>query len=386
MAFSILTGVLADVFPRRSVMLAAQAMMFLVSCALVAVSSTGAVTPLLLLVFTFLLGCGTALHSPAWQASIGELVPRDQVSAAVSANILGNNVARAAGPAIGGLLVAAIGTTAAFAFNAVTYLGLIVVLWRWRTPAPERRATRFLPELAAGLRHGLVTSGPRAVFVRALIFSSGAAVIWALMPYLALRLGGGPDLLGLLLGAVGVGGMLGAFVSLAVRKAIGQEGTVNLAALLCALGCLLAGVVPSVALALLGHLLVGTSWVLSLSTFNLSLQFGVERGIVGRQLAIYQTMAFGGLALGSAFWGVVADAGGIAAAYFGAAALLLAGLPVGLRMALPQPLPGTNSQSACAAIAASAMATSCCGVPPDIPTAPRHWPSTITGTPPSIGR
>src|SRR5690606_28415227 len=116
------------------VMLVAQCFMLAVSVLLVVVAQADLVTPWLLLAFTFLLGCGTALHSPSWQASVGDMVSREHLPAAVALNGLGFNLTRSVGPAIGGAIVAVAGATVAFAANAASYLALIFVLWRWKSP------------------------------------------------------------------------------------------------------------------------------------------------------------------------------------------------------------------------------------------------------------
>ena len=153
MLFSLLAGAAADVWDRRSVMLAAQVAMLLVSAALSFLAYLGLVTPWLLLGLTFLLGCGAALYGPAWQSSVGEQVPRDVLPAAVALNSLGFNIARTVGPAIGGIVVAAAGAQAAFLLNALSYIGLIVVLLTWKRPA----APNPLPPetVGAAMRAGL---------------------------------------------------------------------------------------------------------------------------------------------------------------------------------------------------------------------------------------
>src|SRR5207237_10558891 len=166
-----------------------------------------------LLAFTFLIGVGTAIYGPAWQSSVGEQVPRSELSAAVSLNSLGFNLARTAGPAIGGLLVAAAGPPAAFLVNTLSYLGLIAVLVAWRRPKP---ATFLPPEnmltaMGTGLRYARLSPGIRSVLVRGMVFGLLGSTIWALMPLIARDLvGGGAVTYGILFGAFGVGGVIGA--------------------------------------------------------------------------------------------------------------------------------------------------------------------------------
>ena len=150
MLFSLMAGAIADNFDRRMLMLAAQIFLLAVSVALTLCAYFGLVTPWLLLTFTFLVGCGTAFNGPAWQSLVGEMVPRSDLPAAIALNSMGFNIARSVGPALGGIIVATIGAFAAFAVNALSYLGLIVVLARWQPVRPPRA----LPPETLGSRHG----------------------------------------------------------------------------------------------------------------------------------------------------------------------------------------------------------------------------------------
>ncbi|MGB8621245.1 MAG: MFS transporter, partial [Paracoccaceae bacterium] len=132
MFFALLAGALADNVDRRRIMLTAQGFMLVASVALTVFAFAGMLTPWLLLGFTFLIGCGTALHTPSWQASMGDIVPRSDLPSAVALNSMGFNLMRSIGPAIGGIIVAAVGAAAAFAVNAVSYAALIFALARWR--------------------------------------------------------------------------------------------------------------------------------------------------------------------------------------------------------------------------------------------------------------
>src|SRR5690554_516205 len=170
MMFSIMAGALADNFDRRRIMLVAQCGMAAVSLGLAVITWMGILTPWLLLSFTFLIGCGTALFNPSWQASMGDLVPREDLPGAVTLNSVSFNMMRSVGPAIGGLIVAFAGAATAFAANAVSYLPLIVALWRWE---PQRRSqVRYLPRerlgsaMWAGLRYVSMSPNLLAVLFR----------------------------------------------------------------------------------------------------------------------------------------------------------------------------------------------------------------------------
>jgi MFS family permease len=152
---SLVAGALADTRDRRKIMLASQSFTLVASPVLAGIALAGPITPSLLLLLAFLIGCGAAFLAPAWQASMGDLVPRIQIATAIMANAVGFNLARSLGPAIGGAIVAAAGAVVAFIINAVSYLGIIATLLRWR---PQRTRSELPPEplgsaIAGGLRY-----------------------------------------------------------------------------------------------------------------------------------------------------------------------------------------------------------------------------------------
>lgn len=339
MLFAIASGALADMFDKRSVMLVAQLLMFALSLALALCAALDMLTPGLLLGFTFLIGCGTALHQPSWQASVGDLVPRGEIPSAVATNIFGNNVARSIGPVVGGTIVSLAGASVAFVVNAISYVGIIGVLFRWEGDArPERSRPRFLSTLGGGFRYVLSHAPVRNLVLRTLAFSLGAAGLWGLMPLVAVRLGGGAELLGILFGCFGIGAMGGAMLSIVVRARRGSETVLRWGVAAVAVATCLLGLTRSVPLAVLAHLVAGAGWVSALSTFNVSVQLAVERGFVGRVLAIYQTTAFGGIALGAVFWGVIADAIGVPATLAVSGLSLAVSGIIGAAFALPAPI------------------------------------------------
>ncbi|MET0360998.1 MAG: MFS transporter, partial [Sphingobium sp.] len=223
---ALVAGAVADSLDRRMVMMAAQGLMLAASTALAIFAFFGHLTPWLLLLFTFTLGCGTAFNGPAWQASVGEMVPRSAIPGAIALNSLGFNIARSVGPGIGGAIVAAAGAAAAFLVNAVSYLGLIVVLLRWKPDVPERRLPResLGTAIGAGVRYVALSPHLRLTLGRATIFGLGAASVSALLPLVARDLmAGGPLTFGLLLGAFGIGSVTGALSSGWLRNHLSTE-------------------------------------------------------------------------------------------------------------------------------------------------------------------
>lgn len=336
---ALFAGAMADNLDRRKVMLGAQVFMLVVSIGLAVCAWTGVITPWLLLMFTFLIGCGAAFNGPAWQASVGDMVPRAHLPGAVALNSMGFNVARSIGPAIGGAIVAAAGVAAAFAVNAFSYVALIAVLARWRPPVQPQLLPRETLGIAvaAGIRYVAMSPNIRKVLARSIVFGIGASSIMALMPLVAKHLvSGGPLVYGALLGSFGVGAVIGALGSSRLRLVVSSEVLVRAACAGFALAALVAAISSNLFVTLLAMLVAGSAWVLTLSTFNVTVQLSTPRWVVARGLAMYQVAAFGGMAAGSWLWGVVSAHEGVRFALFAAAAVLMICAAIGLRLPLAQ--------------------------------------------------
>ncbi|TPN82672.1 MFS transporter [Mesorhizobium sp. CU2] len=339
MLFALVAGAIADSFNRRMVMLVAQTFMLVVSALLTLFTWYGWITPWTLLAFTFLIDSGTALNSPAWQASVGDMVPRTKVPAAVALNSLGFNITRSVGPAIGGVIVAAAGAAAAFAANAVSYIGLIVVLTRWKPEVPAQTLPResLGAAMGAGLRYVAMSPNIAKVLVRGAAFGFSAGAVLALLPLVARDVVKGDALTyGIMLGAFGIGAVGGALISVRLRQLLSSETMVRMAFAGFAVCAFNAAVSDNAWQTAAGLLIGGACWVIALSHFNVTVQMSTPRWVVGRVLSIYQTATFGGIALGSWIWGVVADAHGAETALIAAAIAMLAGGAIGLVLPLPR--------------------------------------------------
>lgn len=339
MIFSLASGALADNFDRRRIMLVAQCLMMLVSISLAIWAFFGLLSPWMLLAFTFLIGCGTALNNPSWQASMGDIVPRAALPEAVSLNSMGFNLMRSVGPAIGGIIVAAAGAVAAFAFNAFSYIPLLVALFRWK-PAYAARTLpreRFGSAMLAGVRYVSMSPKLLTVLFRGFVFGLGAVGIVALLPTVARDyVQGDAFTYGTMLGFFGAGAIVGAVLNARVRARLPNEIIVRFACIGFALSCLGLGLSRD---ALTSHLVLlpaGACWVLALSLFNVSIQLSTPRWVVGRALSLYQTATFGGMAGGSWLWGAVAENAGTNIALFGSALVLVGCAAIGLRFALSE--------------------------------------------------
>ncbi|MGW9230092.1 MFS transporter [Pseudorhizobium sp. NPDC055634] len=338
MLFSVVSGALADSFDRRRVMLTAQFLMLAASLLLTTVAALDLLTPWLLLMFTFVIGSGTALHNPSWQASVGDIVPRPDLPEAVSLNSAGFNITRSVGPALGGVIVAVAGAAAAFAVNAVSYFALIYALLRWRPEVPNNPLPREAlgSAISAGFRYVAMSPNLEKVMLRGFVFGLSAGSVLALLPVVARDiLDGGALTYGIMFGAFGVGGIAGAFLNAHIRQRLRSEAIVRVSFTGFAISAAIIGLSGSSAITFVALVLAGICWVVTLSLLNTVVQLSTPRWVVGRALSLYQTATFGGIAAGSWLWGQWAEDLGPANALVSSSLLMLAGAALGLRLPMP---------------------------------------------------
>ena len=333
-------GVLADVLDRRRVLVTVQSVMVLVAAALAGLTFAGEVDPYVVLAFTFLLGTGAAFVGPAWQAIQPELVPRTQLPQAAALGAVNMNLARAVGPAIGGLLVATAGPGWVFGLNALSFVVVALAVASWRRQGQPDPAGRepLVAALRSGARYVRHAPSMRRILLRTLLFVPAASALWALLPLVA------TDLLGLasggygvLLGSLGVGAVLGALVLPAVRARLGVERLMTVlfavyAATLVAIALTRSELVATAVLAV-----SGLAWMGVLSTLNATSQQVLPNWVRARALSYYLVVFMAGQALGGILWGAVPTAAGVPRALLAAGALLLAGALAGRRHPLVDP-------------------------------------------------
>lgn len=338
MLFSLVAGALADNYNRRTILISAQLFMLAISILLAVFAWAGLLTPWLLLGFTFLIGCGTAMNNPSWQASVGDIVPRALLPSAVTLNSVGFNITRSVGPAIGGIIVASLGAAAAFAVNAMSYIALIFALSRWKLAEPENQLPRETLGRALSAGFGYVAMSPKLlnVLFRSFLFGISASAILALLPLVARDLVvGGPLTYGLMLGAFGVGAIGGALLNARIREALSTEIIVRIAFTGFAVSAVTAALSSSILLTCAVLLIPGACWVLALSLFNTTVQLSTPRWVVGRALSFYQTATFGGIAVGSWLWGSLAEEHGVATSLMISSLAMVFGAVVGWKLWLP---------------------------------------------------
>jgi MFS family permease len=323
---ALFAGALADRVDRRRLLIALQLYAAAAAAVLTAITVAGLLNPLSLLSLLFAIGCGAAMTTPAWQAIQPELVPRDQFPAAASLSGVTVDAARAIGPPIAGVLVAAAGPQAVFAINAVSFAVVVGALMAWKrrpsTPVVERGP--LSQSVVTGLRYVRRSKPVRRILLRTAFFAFPVSALWALLPIAAsqhwhLRAIG----YGAVLGTMGAGAVLGALVMSRLRTAYSANALLALAALVDAAGLLAAAYLPLVAGVVL-LLLSGVAWIATLTTVTVAAQLALPQWVQARGLAIYLVVLIGSQAVGAFVWGLVASRFGLAASLTSAAVLLVA--------------------------------------------------------------
>ena len=325
-------GALADILDRRRLLIAVQVALTLLTAGFALIIGLGLVTPALLLAFTFLVGAGAALIAPAWQAIVPQLVPREELPPAVALNSVGINISRAVGPALAGIIIGVAGLAAPFWINALSNVGVIGALIWWRPSRAEARqlpAEHFRSAIRTGLRHAANNPHLRATLFRSAGFFVFASAYWALLPLVTReQIRGGPQLYGILLGAIGAGAVAGAFTLPSLKKRLGADKLVAGGTAGTAIALVLFGVARDATTALIASIVAGISWIAVLATLNVSAQVALPAWVRGRGLAVFAIVMFGALSAGSALWGQAASRLGLPAAHFVAAAALLLAVPL----------------------------------------------------------
>jgi len=316
MLLALPAGAIADIVDRRRLLIATQVYLMVIAAALGILTWLNVMTPWMLLGFTFALGVGTAMVMPAWAAIVPELVPPEDLPSAVALNSIAINVSRTIGPAIAGVLVAAVGAWLVFILNALSYIGILAVLVRWRR---ERRksslpAERFVSAIRVGLRFVTHTRALQIVLIRGSAFFVFASATWSLFPLIVRReLGMGPEIYGLLLTCIGIGAVGGALLLPRARARFSRDALVAGASALYAVAALMLGHVQNLPLLAVAMLATGVAWISILSALQVAAQMTLPAWVRARGLAAFVMVFMGGMALGSILWGQVAARVGIPA-------------------------------------------------------------------------
>ncbi len=344
MLVAVPAGAIADMFDRRKIAMSGLGFSMAMAALLSTLAWAGLTTPWLLLAFCSLIGAGVALYSPAWQASIGEQVSSDKLPAAVALGTISYNVARSVGPALGGMIVLAAGAKAAFAINAFFYLPLFTAFFLWqRKHIPSRLPPERIDRaIISGARYAFHAGAIRTVLTRAFLFGLAGATSTALAPLIAKDLlQGDASTYGLLLGAGGIGAVVGAMVITPFRERFGTESATRILVVLSGLSLLLVGFSRSIPLTCFGLFVAGAANIVTIAIFNISVQLSAPRWVTARALSLYSSALTGGIAVGSIIWGVVASHWTVDIAILGSGAFMLL-MPF---VAILLPLPDTGAAS-----------------------------------------
>lgn len=303
-------GVLSDILDRRKFLIGIQFLLAGTSICLLLLSAAGLQTVGSLIALTFLGGIGAALMGPTWQAIVPELVDKKQLKDAVALNSLGINIARAIGPALGGLILASLGAAFTYGVDVISYLFVVAALLWWPRPTAKQDvlSERFVGAFRAGLRYARASRELHVVLLRAFLFFALASSVWALLPLVARQLlGGGAGFYGILLGAVGVGAIGGAVVMPRLRARLDADGLLLGAALVTAAVMVILSFAPPQWAAVVALVILGMAWITALTTMNGVAQAILPNWVRGRSLAVYLTVFNGAMTVGSLSWGMVAQ-------------------------------------------------------------------------------
>ena len=338
MLIAMAAGAIADMHDRRVVGMVALAISLSGAIALTVLSWFNLMTPNILLALCFVIGTGMALFSPAWQSSVSEQVPAEALPAAVALNGISFNIARSFGPAIGGIVVATAGSVAAFAANAVFYLPLLVVLFLWdRVSEPSRLPRERLNRaMISGVRYISNSPAIRIVLTRTVVTGMIGGSVSALMPLVARDLlHGNAQTYGTMLGAFGVGAVIGALNLTRIRKRMSGEAAVRACAALMACAAVTVALSNHPVLTAAALVVYGAVWMLAVTLFNIGVQLSAPRWVAGRSVAAFQASISGGIAIGSWGWGRLTDAAGVETALLISAALMFASPLLGRWLKMP---------------------------------------------------
>jgi MFS family permease len=330
--FALPAGALADIVDKRRFILWLEIIVTGTSAFFAVLLSAGLVTAEVLLLFVFLVSTIAALEGPAWQSIVPQLVPKEDLPAAVAVNSVGINISRAIGPALAGVIITGLGIAAPFWLDAFSNAGVIAVFLLWRARQSALRplpAERFVGALRESFRYARYNRHLRATLARSVGFFLFASAYWALLPLVTrVQIGGGPQLYGVLLGAIGAGAVGCAFVLPYLKAKLGPNGLVGAGEVGTGLSLLLFGLASEPTMATMASIIAGASWIAVVASLNVSAQVALPDWIRGRGLATYLAVFFGTMTVGSALWGEMASVTGLSVAHFIAAAGALAAVPL----------------------------------------------------------
>ncbi len=330
-------GAIADIVDRRKLLLITQGWMLFAAAVLGVLTVAGKAGPVTLLLLTFALGLGGAMNAPAWQATVPQLVPREQLASAIALNSVQFNIARAIGPALGGFVISVWNPGVAFVLNAASFLGVMFVLWAWKGEAKKDHdvGESVVSAMWAGFRYVRHSPELHSVLARTGVFVIAASALWALLPVIAKQeLASSSSGYGILLGCLGVGSVIGAGFFSRLRGTYNADAIVVVFTVLFSAATAALGYVNRFGLLALAMFAGGVAWMCVMSTFNVSAQIALPAWVRARALSVYILVFQGAQAVGSWMWGEIALRAGTRVALYSSATALLAGVVISARFRL----------------------------------------------------
>ncbi len=307
---SIFAGAIVDNFNRRKVMLMARSLMAVTAAALTILVAVGMINPWIILFFSFLAGCGIAFNDPAWQASVGDIVDRKDLAAAVTLTSVGFNTVRSVGPALGGIILASFGPLTAFLLYTLGHLAPLIVVWRsrWTVPTSGLPPEAMLTAISDGIRFTSLSSEIKTALARGFLFGLAGIAMLALLPLVVRdQLKQGAVAYGVLMAGFGGGALLAGLTSTMLRRRLSDEQLLKLACTACAICTISLSLTQTAAVAGVALMLGGAGWVLGWSGLSISVQWASPRWVVGRTISLYYALTSCGLAVGSWLWGMITE-------------------------------------------------------------------------------
>lgn len=335
--FALPAGALGDICDRRKLILFTEIWMASVAVALAALVITGFISPWILLVLTFALSTGDAFETPTWRALLPELVAKEDLEAASALNGIEFNLARATGPGLAGVLIAAFGVGTAFVVNAVSFIGVIVLVARWKRPHRKRTAPaeRVVGATMAAVRYVRYSTAVRALIIRAGVVMFFASALLSLLPTVAHNVSRSPIAFGLLLGCFGGGAVLGAFVLQPARARWSTETIASAGVAILGIATIAVSILRELPALGVVMLIGGAAWIIFISLVTALVQKLAPDWVRARVLAVFILVFQGGMAAGGAVWGAVGQHAGVPTSLMWAGLGAIATTGLGLLWRLP---------------------------------------------------
>jgi MFS family permease len=336
--FALPAGAIGDIVDRRRLILYTETWMFVVALTVAVFTLSGWMSPLLLLILTFALSAGDAFETPTWRAVLPEVVPKEDLQAAAALNGIEFNFARAVGPGLAGFVVAAAGVGAAFLLNAASFIGVILVIARWRRPARKRTAPpeRLVSGTVAGIRYIRYSPAIRSLLFRSGIVIFFAIALTALLPLIARDVKDSPVVFGILLGCFGLGAVLGAVLMQRARGRWSAETIISAGVAIFGVATLAVSAFRVLAALCAAMFIAGSAWIMFISLINVFILSQAPDWVRARVLSISTLIIQGAVAAGSAAWGTIGARFGVRVALLWAGAGTLATTVLALFLRLPE--------------------------------------------------